>query len=287
MTEKPRIYAYKNTFSLGNTEFSVFCDKSFFTETTKKAENVTLHNHFFNEILIIESGEGVFESAKGRIDFKGGNLFYIPKNMPHLFKSSEYDYFSIGFTIKKTTEKNKLFSSYDNFNDIFSKPLILQDKKDLLFLAKEIAKNINKPSTFSYYVIQSLIQKLILEIAEISLPVDNTNNKGLSHIADFDFALNQRINDLTDTSRLKDIAEDFFISERQLSRIIKKQYGVSFIERKNQLKTESAKQLLKNTNLSIDKIAEKACFHDTRTFIMQFTKRVGVSPSKYRSLQEK
>jgi hypothetical protein len=61
MEEKINNHLYKNTFILGNTEFSIFCDKSFLFNNAKKNDPNTLHNHFFNEILIIENGENAIK----------------------------------------------------------------------------------------------------------------------------------------------------------------------------------------------------------------------------------
>ena len=53
-------------------------------------------------------------------------------------------------------------------------------------------------------------------------------------------------------------------------------------ERKMQLRIENAKLLLKNTDLSIEKIAERCSFYDSGTFIKKFTACTGMSPKKYR-----
>ena len=100
--ENVKINAYKNTFTLGNTEFSVFCDYSFFNNQLKQIneDDPTLHNHFFNEILLIDLGDGLVEIGDEQVPFNAETLIYLPKHVLHVLKTKEYKYFSIGFTFK-------------------------------------------------------------------------------------------------------------------------------------------------------------------------------------------
>ena len=282
-------------FTLGNTKFSAFCDRTF-TESSDLQEVINdkflnstkvLHNHYNCELIIFYNGSATIETETNREKLSAPQAVYFPKNFAHLLRfEPNSKYFSIGFTYSEQSSKDKFNKSFEKFDKIFkSGCIILPPNPFYTNVAKIISNNIQSPSTFSFYMISALIQQIIINFyneAESLLNLSPQRNESVL-IANFGFILNQRINDLSSNIKLKDIANELFISERQLSRIIKKQYGVSFTDRKNQLRVESAKHLLAHTNLSIEKISERACFYDTSTFIKKFTESVGISPTKYRS----
>ena len=281
--------SYTSTLTLGNTLFNVFCDMTFltsvlseFSDVTKNEEKI-FHNHYYNEFIILERGTAILETEEEKYTLGESDIILIPKNMLHLIRFRPgCRHLSIGFTYKELALKNKLFNSYAKFDSLFSKKLIIKDENEKFRkITSEIKRYLREPYTFSFLMIQALIQEFILKFYELGAE-DDALGMSTPFIADFNFIINQRINNIQDKTKLSDIADELFISERHLSRIIKKQYGVSFMERKQQLKIESAKQLLKSSELSIEKISERVAFYDTGTFIKQFTKRVGISPAQYR-----
>ncbi len=96
------------------------------------------------------------------------------------------------------------------------------------------------------------------------------------------FILSQKLNILNPEYQIKELSDELFISERQLSRLIKKYYNMTFVERKNYLRTENAKNLLLTTKLSIDEISEKLGYSDRNSFTFSFKKITGLSPAEYR-----
>ena len=285
---------YSTTFVLGNTFFDIFCDGTFLKNSViKKYTNDLVgnktkifHNHFYNEIIFVEKGHISLETETEKIELTQNSLVYVPKNLLHLLRfEPNCIYYAIGFTFQKIPTKDKFLDSYNKFQQFFNDNIFNQELNNenvFIKLINKIQDYLTKPKTFSYLIIQTLLQEFILNLYELFAKNIDLTTTNAQIVSDFNFALNQKINNLHDHSKLKDIAQELFISERQLSRIIKKQYGVSFIERKHQLRIESAKQLLKNTDLSIEKISERVAFYDTTTFKKQFLKRVGVTPTQYR-----
>ncbi|MDO4648492.1 MAG: AraC family transcriptional regulator [Eubacteriales bacterium] len=85
------------------------------------------------------------------------------------------------------------------------------------------------------------------------------------------------------TITLKDLADFFSYSERQIQRIIKSSTGKSFSENIQQLKMKKAARLLGNPDLSIVKIAEELGYVDPGNFRNIFKKYYGMTLSEYRS----
>ena len=81
---------------------------------------------------------------------------------------------------------------------------------------------------------------------------------------------------------LKDAAEAVCLSPKYLSRIFQEREGTGFNEYKLELKMTEAKNLLKETAYNVDQISEKLGYQNTESFIRQFKKTAGQTPSGYR-----
>ncbi|MEK4433990.1 helix-turn-helix domain-containing protein [Paenibacillus sp. FSL K6-2862] len=80
---------------------------------------------------------------------------------------------------------------------------------------------------------------------------------------------------------LSDCAELVNVSPSYLSRLFKKEMGVSFIEYLMNLKVQKAKQLLKDTDCTITEIAEQVGYSE-RNLNRAFQRFVQMSPNQYR-----
>ena len=85
----------------------------------------------------------------------------------------------------------------------------------------------------------------------------------------------------TDLS-LKEIAQQTNISQSHFSRLFKQSVGLSPWQYVIQRRVEIAKQLLKNEDLTIDRVSDRLGFLSHSQFTIFFRKYTGVSPKKYR-----
>ena len=81
-----------------------------------------------------------------------------------------------------------------------------------------------------------------------------------------------------------DIAAQVHLSPSQFSRIFKKSAGISPYEYLLNIRLAKAKELLKNTELSVGGIAYKTGFSGESNFIYFFKRREGISPLKFRKI---
>jgi AraC-like DNA-binding protein len=82
------------------------------------------------------------------------------------------------------------------------------------------------------------------------------------------------------------VADHFNVSVYSLSRIFKKQFGMGFSEYVNGKRLEYAKVLLRTTELSVKEVAEASGFGASDYFTRVFKQSMGVTPSKYRTMDE-
>jgi AraC-like DNA-binding protein len=87
---------------------------------------------------------------------------------------------------------------------------------------------------------------------------------------------------LTNRISLDDIAKNLYITKEHLSRLFKKEMGVTISEYIIKTKIEQAKNLLKHTDYNILDIAVLLNFANSSHFSNSFKKITGLSPSDYR-----
>lgn len=79
-----------------------------------------------------------------------------------------------------------------------------------------------------------------------------------------------------------DIATEFFLAPEYISRMYKKQTGISLKDYINKYRIEQAKLLLKNEELRISDVAEEVGFDNFAYFSTMFKKYTGMTPNQYR-----
>lgn len=82
---------------------------------------------------------------------------------------------------------------------------------------------------------------------------------------------------------LNKVADQIYVSQWHLSKLLNKQEGKNFSEILNQIRINKAKELLKDPALRIADIAEQVGFMDVAHFSRVFKKTAGVSPNEYRN----
>lgn len=82
---------------------------------------------------------------------------------------------------------------------------------------------------------------------------------------------------------LRQLSDTNHVSEEHLSRLFKKELGVTLTTYIADLRTQKASELLKTTKLSIAEIAMYVGYSDSNYFVKVFKKRYGMTPSTYRS----
>lgn len=106
--------------------------------------------------------------------------------------------------------------------------------------------------------------------------------------------LEQRINEwkeeklyLTDQITINDIAERLGTDRRYLSRFINEHYGINFSRWISEMRIDEAKRLMeKETDEGLEWVALQTGFSSLSYFSKVFSQVVGVSPKKWRALQQ-
>ena len=91
-------------------------------------------------------------------------------------------------------------------------------------------------------------------------------------------------NHFSEKITLESISEVVILNPIYFSVLFKKETGDNFSSYLVKIRTEKAKEMLKNSNHNISSIAESVGYKDVRYFSRLFTKNVGIKPAIYRKL---
>ena len=82
---------------------------------------------------------------------------------------------------------------------------------------------------------------------------------------------------------LEVMAGKFNLSEPYISKYFKEKAGVTFGDYVQQIRMKKAKTLLKNSNMTVEAVAESVGYPNVEHFSRLFKKKYEVSPSQYRA----
>ncbi|MDK2799246.1 MAG: two-component system, response regulator YesN [Clostridiales bacterium] len=185
-------------------------------------------------------------------------------------------------------------------------------------LVQEILDNRNIPYTYVQQVFMRLISSIVELIINMGMTVDEVFGTGYNlyeelstkeTIKDIKVWLSKICNIIVDTINninssksqknvekiieyidenlsqdisLNDIAEFVNLSPAYVSKIFKENIGKNYVDYLNGSRIEKAKQLLKNTKLSVKEIGFRVGFNSIQTFMRTFKKYEGITPGQYR-----
>ena len=112
------------------------------------------------------------------------------------------------------------------------------------------------------------------------IPSSQNDARGDTVEAIMEYLKNNYMNDID----LNTVASEFALNPSYLSRLFHEKTGVHFTEFINNLRIQKAKELIKTTRYSLDKIGRMAGYQNGRYFSRLFKKREGMTPQEYRLL---
>lgn len=221
------------------------------------------------------NGHGVYEDGENVycLDTNKGFITSVPNNSKYYLPNHEDNYWEYiyvhfnGSVAKQFYEEIKKVSG-NIFTLPFDNPAIQLwiDEYKLLEHGKQYKRF--ESGVFIYSFLAALLR-------EISSPSTSS-----SQIADAVKQINTNYN--SDIS-LAELSQSLGISPSQLSRLFHKEIGISPIEYLTNVRLEHSMQLLAMTNLGINEIASLCGFSNGNYFTKVFKKKLGFTPSNYRT----
>lgn len=211
-----------------------------------------------NYIGVMLSGTAEIESKKHKLLLKQGDVFFIPKGMP--YQSSWFG--------NEDEWVTWLSFGFDFFPVNLEGNLLIQklecDDSDILLLntiAEEFTVSCKNVGTL-YTFLGNILKNMKREARSF----DPIGEKALEFMQN------------TECYSIKDVADYCGISESGLYKIFKKRYDKTPVEMRQQFICEKAKELLTNTNLSVEEISVQLNFSSSSYFRKVMKKCLGKTP---------
>lgn len=123
----------------------------------------------------------------------------------------------------------------------------------------------------------SFYESIIRDIGRTLNGSDDSHNELIRRVMEY-----IKKNYLNPAISLEYVAEYINLNPSYLGKIFKESTGIYFTEYVNKLRLDAAKELLANTNESINHISTLVGFNSTTYFVTCFKKYTGLTPAKFR-----
>lgn len=246
--------------------------------------------HWHDELEIIYIKQGALQITINGQDYQGtaGSIFLVNPRELHLMGSSDLSvaYYTLLFPLEFIS-----FQSRDELETTLLQPLRsgqlifeheISDttlKNKLCSILDEITAINLETSSMKQLKTRILLLQFLQKIVEYpSLIVPASGSK-----TDMQKELLVYIQQhYTDKITLQDLAEQFHLSEKYISRYFKEHFYLTFSDYVNHLRLTHAKKLLETTELSVTEIALCSGFPNVSYFIRTFKTCYEKPPLKYR-----
>lgn len=230
-----------------------------------------IHTHFTYEIFFATKGNLTIVGESFRKTYEK-SIIIIPPQFKHYTLPESEECFCLLFSIEKNTFKNI------DVNGITTIPLT----DDISFYIKKLSEknDLNsKSASQACKLLTSLLFNELSELVDKDRYKNESNQFANENISKIESFINKN---LSRRFTLEDVSKHVFLSTRQISRIIEKSYGKSFVDLVNEKRLTSAEMLLKKTDMKIAEIAVTTFPENANYFYTLFKKKHGMTPLNYR-----
>ena len=274
-------------FEIDNIKFTLTKDSSYlFKGEIESSTNI--HKHADYELFFNFDGELYIQTNTNQFTFNSKTLVIIPPTVYHYTTSNKECYrFLLNFNSKNNENSNELNSVY---KDIFMPGIInsYSIEEDLKVYCKELNNCFNGQLVSNNIRIICLFKILLLKISDFSNKKNILSFNSLNSKANYLYEINRFIDkNYMHDIKLIDAAKEISLSERQTSRIIKKNYNKTFSDILIEKRLSVASLLLIKTNNLIKQIISEVNFKNESYFYIIFKRLYNISPLQYRKKYQK
>ncbi len=245
------------------------------------------HNNF--ELHFIPDGYGTLR-VEGRAYSIVPGTFYITGPGVYHEQASDANQpmteYCVGLDIRNIKQKDR------PHGDLFRAARILcahpfwfgTDDAQLFQLPKTMILEINRKKVGCVSALEALLTLVIVSAARkvsgdaaSDIPIPKKDIQ-----ADRKFQLDVFFRQYDTDLKVSALAEALNVSVRQAERIVKSVYGVTFVQKLNEIRLDQAKAMLAETGRSIQEIAETVGFSNAGYFCRNFKMKFGETPTAFR-----
>lgn len=252
-------------------------------------KQIEYHSQKTWELSFVVLGEGERVIGDDISEFKSGDLVFIPPEISHkwTFGNDVLDPEGMIENITIIIEHEWLERCLASFPELAVHiGTILQNDCAITFYEEQynrivlLMKHLCQCDDFDRLI---TMLKLLREIADSNQAKVVTQRKISDSIAERINKINiYIICNFRNSIPLEEIARYVGMSQTSFCAFFKKHFGMSFVNYLNRTRLEAAKEMLKETSLSISEIAFRSGFNSIPYFNRVFRNASGMSPGEYR-----
>ncbi len=252
-----------------------------------------MHKHSFFEALFVYSGKCINVFPDSLFELEEGDFFIMPPGMEHSLSVHDDNSIVVNILIQKKTFHNAfagLISEDDVFSGFFNNALFGGNSTTTIYVNcdNSIKKLINQmycDIDLSQPKLTSRILNLHFQLLISYIIRDLKDQIHIYETKTADNPLQPLMKYLRENSAVAtraSTAQRFGYSSDYLYRLIKQHTGKSFVELITEIRMQKASDMLLNSKMSIDMIAEKCGYLGKSNFYSAFKKAFNVTPKQYR-----
>jgi YesN/AraC family two-component response regulator len=268
-----------------------------FIDENEKSWKMPFEWHEYLEIFYVLDGIGSYYIEDKKYEFKKGDLFVIGNCELHkseLINGQSFKALIIMFD-RNLAETIDIKDQVDPLKIFFDRPADFSHKievsvklhENLMFIFTQMMNEVDRTEGLSPRGIASLLQWLLIELTRTY-----ENKKWCNSICNYNnnFKAKRVVSTMLDyinehykqDINLEEAAKQLNVSASYLSREFKRSIGFSLIEFITSKRIRHARELLRNTSLSVTDIASEVGYNNVTHFHWTFKKLIGISPGQYR-----
>ena len=237
---------------------------------------MTAHTHAYHELFACTAGAMTVSTEKGEINLRAGDLAMIPANVRHVSRVADVGgaYRAVGVRFIRRPCRD-LFGRLNALCGVQARGL-----PSLCVSVAELAEYDGADDCLPAL-------KLTLLLCELADKTGGASTETAQALSDRDLKRASRLDYFINTCFMNPLTAEFvasqlFVSPRQLSRLVKKRYGVSLRQAVTKKRVSVAAEMLREGGQPIAEIALAVGFGSVHSFYRAFSEEYGLSPQEYR-----
>ena len=249
----------------------------FFREAQEDYSHIAKHWHRHMEWIIPVVGNAECWVASKRYIVSPGQMIIIASGVVHESRREDYAGPYVGYVVHLSEQY--LASLVPEYTSLSYEPMPEEAMPMITSLASEIVSLVEGNEKYLRLKIQQRIDAILLLITEkgtkdVAFPGDRSEL--VSH------AMCELQAHYGESFKMSDIALRLHVSYEHLSRLFKRETGISMTEYVEHLRMEKAKEEIMHTEEALDDIAHECGYSSYSSFVKKFRKTHGCNPSKMR-----
>ncbi len=245
-----------------------------------------MHAHTYYELMLCpEDSLQIALSDDTAIAMEADSFCLIPPRVYHrTVENTNAKKLSIRFFCTRNLKPGKLYSAFLSAMEKCDAPIYLGVQPELSAIARQLCAELQQPHLAADACVQNLLSLLLIKLfrklcdnASESSPLSRQFSDRRLAIENF-LNLNYHLPFTEET-----LAEKVHLSTRQLNRVLRQLYGMSFRQLIIDIRMSRAVHLLSTTDMSIADIAYGVGYSSVSGFYEAFEKHYGISPGNYRN----